>query len=338
MAKNSESISTLDSIEIQKFFSIETIELNNLKNQKEIYIVGENGDGKTLLLQAIAIGLRGVEDGEIFNLLRNQEGYQISIKDSHNQLLYKYQNIIAYGALRNSVCQMKEDKAGYLTLFSGEYDLKNPIEWLLALDYSQKAGQKSVISVEDAKKLLAKLLNSDIEIEITPPHQVIFKEKGSPVSFEQLSAGYKGVITIVCDMIARFSQNQQVDNIAQFQGIVLIDEIELHLHPRWQYSFMQKLRETFPLIQFIVTTHSPTILLGASMEAVYYTIYKEEGVVKISAQKEVNNNFLNDIQSTIFGFDVNKERIHNPSKDDKRRQKRAKEGLLSLIDTIEKAQ
>ena len=61
-------------------------------------------------------------------------------------------------------------------------------------------------------------------------------------------------------------------------------------------------RETFPLIQFIVTTHSPT--LGASIDAVYY-----HGVVKISEQKDVKNDFLNDIQSDIFGFDVNYERI-----------------------------
>jgi hypothetical protein len=101
---------------------------------------------------------------------------------------------------------------------------------------------------------------------------------------------------------------------------------------------MQKLRTTFPLIQFIVTTHSPTILLGAGMEAVYYQIFKEEGVVKVSDQKEVKNDFLNDIQSDIFGFDVNDERINNPSLDDKKRQKRAKEAMLSLIDTIEKGE
>ena len=165
-----------------------------------------------------------------------------------------------------------------------------------------------------------------------------FTEKGSEVSFEQLSAGYRGVITIICDMIARLSEKQQVEHIKDFQGIVLIDEVELHLHPKWQYSFMNKLREIFPLIQFVVTTHSPTVLLGAGMEAVYYQIYKEDGIVKISKQKDVKNDFLNDIQSDIFGFDVNYERINNPSKDDENRQKRAKEGLLNLIDTIEKGE
>jgi len=232
---------------------------------------------------------------------------------------------------------MKEDETGYLTLFKGEYDLKSPIKWLQYLDYSEKSNKENIVTVDEAKELLQHLLNSGIQIDISAD-KVTFTEKGSEVSFEQLSAGYKGVITIICDLIARLSEKQQVENISDFQGVVLIDEVELHLHPKWQYGFMNKLRETFPLIQFIVTTHSPTVLLGAGMEAIYYQIYKEEGIVKVSEQKDVKNDFLNDIQSDIFGFDVNDERINNPSEDDKKRQKRAKEAMLSLIDTIEKGE
>jgi len=336
------AIITIDKISIKNFFSVEEIKLNNLKDKQEIYIVGENGDGKTLLLQSIAIALAGVKEGDVFDLVKSQSNYTLSVIDSEKQEYTQksknpYNNILAYGASRNNYCQMKEDASGYLTLFKGEYDLKSPIKWLQYLDYSEQSEKVNVITVAEAKKLLQHLLNSDIEIDISPD-KVTFTEKGSEVSFDQLSAGYKGVITIICDLIARFSEKQQVEKIADFQGVVLIDEVELHLHPKWQYSFMNKLRETFPLIQFIVTTHSPTVLLGAGMEAVYYQIYKEEGVVKISEQKEVDNDFLNDIQSNIFGFDVNDKRINNPSDDDKKRQDRAKKGLLSLINTIEKGQ
>jgi len=336
----------LDSIKIKNFFSIHNIELHNLKDKKEIYIVGENGDGKTLLLQSIAVGLKGVnEDGlqafrdrqEEFNLeITTSDGLKYDSKGEH------YNNLIAYGSSRNNSCNMKIDQSGYLTLFQSHFDLYNPIKWLQYLDHSQKADKPTVVSLEDAKALIAHLLNREIEIDIVPSmvadDGVEFREKGVTVTFNQLSAGYRSVIILICDMITRLSEKQQVDNIAQFQGIVLIDEVELHLHPKWQYSFMRKLRETFPLIQFIATTHSPTILLGSTMEAVYYQVFKEEGVVKISPQKEVNNSFLNDIQTTVFGFDVNRERIDNPSNDDKKRQKRAKENLLNLIDTIKKEQ
>jgi AAA15 family ATPase/GTPase len=125
------------------------------------------------------------------------------------------------------------------------------------------------------------------------------------VSFEQLSAGYKGVITIICDLISRLSEKQQVESIADFQGVVLIDEVELHLHPKWKYNFMKKLRDTFPEIQFIVTTHSPTVILGASKEAVFYKIYKEEGEVKISnqiANEGYTHNSL--VSSPLFDLDT----------------------------------
>ena len=324
---------TIDKLTIKNFFSINQITLTHLKDKKEIYIVGENGDGKTLLLQAIAVGLKGtLEDGlKEFRAMENKFTVEIENKEEIQN------NFFAYGASRNNYCQIKEDIVGYLTLFSGEYDLKSPTKWLQYLDYSEQKNNDNVITVKEAKKLLQELLNSDIEIDVSP-NGVTFTEKGSEVSFDQLSAGYKGVITIICDLIARLSEKQQVAKISDFQGVVLIDEVELHLHPKWQYSFIQKLRSTFPLIQFIVTTHSPTVLLGASMDSVYYHIYKDEGVVKISEQKEIKNDFLNDIQSSIFGFDVNDERINNPSSDDKKRQKRAKEAMLSFIDTIEKEQ
>ncbi len=323
------AILTIDKIYIKNFFSIKEITLNDIKERKEIYIVGENGDGKTLLLQAVAVGLKGTqEDGlKEFRVRENEFTIEIENKEECKN------NFLAYGSSRNNSCQLKEDTTGYLTLFSNEYDLKSPIKWLIDLYNAQNAKEKTVISLDNAIKLLKYLLNRDIEIEVTY-RSVLFKEKGSEVSFDQLSSGYRGVITIICDMIARFSEKQKVEDIKDFKGVVLIDEVELHLHPKWQYSFMNKLRETFPLIQFIVTTHSPTVLLGASMDAVYYQIYKDNGVVKISEQREVKNDFLNDIQSDIFGFDVNDERINNPSSDDKKRQKRAKENLLNLIKTV----
>ena len=279
-------IKTINNISIKDFFSIKNIELQNLKDKKEIYIMGENGDGKTLLLQAIAISLVGIKEGDVFNLLKNANDYDLSVIDSdENEFNSKsdevYNHILAYGALRNSSCGMKEDSVGYLTLFNGAYDLKNPIKWLQYLDYSQKADKKTIISTEKAKEILNRLLNSQIDIDISPD-SVTFKERGSLVSFEQLSAGYRGVITIICDLIARFGNTQEVEDISDFQGIVLIDEIEVHLHPKWKYNFMNKLREIFPLIQFIITTHSPTVILGASKDAIFYKIYKDDGEVQIS--------------------------------------------------------
>jgi len=304
------NIDFLNNITIKIFFSINQITLTNLKDKKEIYIVGENGDGKTLLLQAIAVGLKGtVEDG-LKEFRAREDEFTVDIENKEEI----QNNFFAYGASRNNYCQIKEDTTGYLSLFSGEYDLKSPTKWLQYLDYSEQKNNDNVITVKEAKNLLQELLNSDIKIEISP-NGVTFKEKDAPVSFEQLSAGYKGVITIICDLIARLSEKQQVENIADFQGVVLIDEVELHLHPKWKYNFMKKLRDTFPLIQFIVTTHSPTVILGASKEAVFYKIYKEDGEVKISNQipnQGYTNNTL--ISSPLFNLDTMTSRHYDKRK------------------------
>lgn len=324
-----DSIEYIDNIEIKNLFSIENIRLSKLKEKKEVYIVGNNGDGKTLFLQAIAVGLKGIDEDGLKEFRKKKNEFTVNILNKEKIGT----NFFAYGSSRYNFCKSKEDKAGYLTLFSGEYDLKEPTEWLIELYNAQNANEPTVISLDDAIKLLQKMLNRDIEITVSY-NSVTFKEKLSNVTFEQLSAGYRGVITIICDVIDRFSKQQEVDKISEFKGVIVIDEVELHLHPKWQYSFIQKLRETFPKVQFIVTTHSPTVLLGASIDAVYYQIIKKEGVITISNQLDINNDFLNDIQSNIFGFDVNNERMNNMSDNDKNRQKRAKNNLLNLIKMV----
>lgn len=311
ISNQTEEISYIKSIDIKNFYSIKNLNLENLEDKKEIYILGENGDGKSLFLQALTVGLKGVEEGDVFNLVKSQKDYELKIEDSNSNIYDSkekeniYKNLFAYGANRNNNCQMKEDESGYLTLFHPSWDLKNPIEWLKYLDHSEKSDKTNIVSVELAKKLLQELLNSDVEIDITP-ETVIFKEKGSIVNFEQLSAGYKGVITIITDLLVRLSENQpNVGHINEFKGIVLIDEVELHLHPKWKYNFVKRLRDIFPLIQFIMTTHSPTVLLGASKEAVFYKIYKEDGEVKISNQM-ANEGYTNNslISSPLFDLET----------------------------------
>jgi len=330
-----ENITYLKEINIKNFYSLQNVFLD-LKDKKEIYIVGENGDGKTLFLQALIIGTVGVKDGEVFELVKNQKNLSISIKDNQDKIYtnenkQEYKYILGYGASRYSFCQIKEDKSGYLSLFSSEYDLKDPVEWLKYLDYKQKNNEISPITIDEIKYLLQDILNKDINIFISPD-EVIFEEKKSKVSFEQLSSGYKGVITLVCDIISRlFEKEQNITSVGDLKGVVLIDEIDLHLHPKWKYRFLRKLREILPKVQFIVTTHSMSIILGASKDALFVRTYKENGVIKLKSIKEATNDYIIDIQNEIFGFDINKERLNK-----KQNQKEAKESLLNMISNIDK--
>lgn len=308
-----ENISTIQNISIGDFFSINSLSMENIADKKEIYILGENGDGKTLFLQALALGLKGVDKGDMFDFIGTQK-FDINIEDStgktykttdEKKLAESYKYLFAYGANRNNFCQKKEDETGYLTLFNPCFDLKNPVEWLKYLDYSEKSGKTNIMTAEKAKAMLVEILNRDVEIDISPD-DVIFKEKGSKVSFDQLSAGYKSVISIVVDLLVRLSEKQPyICDTKDFQGIVLIDEVELHLHPKWKYSFVKKLRDIFPKIQFFFTTHSPTVILGASKDAVFYKIYKDDGHIFISGQIK-NNGYTNNtlISSPLFDLET----------------------------------
>lgn len=100
----------------------------------------------------------------------------------------------------------------------------------------------------------------------------IYQDDRKPFGLEELSDGYSSVIQIVSDLILRMDKNWLLgDEISQYdtEGIVLIDEIETHLHIGLQKKIMPFLTQFFPRIQFIVTTHSPYILNSLSNAKVY---------------------------------------------------------------------
>lgn len=89
--------------------------------------------------------------------------------------------------------------------------------------------------------------------------------KKRELRLEQFSDGYKIIIAMVADIASRMAEgNPMMENPLEASAIILIDEIDLHLHPKWQREILRKLHEVFPNVQFIVTTHSPIILQGAS--------------------------------------------------------------------------
>lgn len=309
-------VTYLKSVYLKNYFYLNEIQLDNLEDRKEIYIVGENGDGKTLFLQAVVLALKGNEDVGVVNDFIKEQKDQIFIEatDSNNQTYCfvsgkrqesGFENVTAYGVNRYLNGSDRKDEFGYLTLFDSSRCLGNPVRWLQYLDYKQAVGEKDRISPELAKEMLRDVLDANVEIKITPDG-VVFCERDSELEFGQLSDGYKGVIIWVCDLMERFSKNQpHVRELGDFRGIVLIDEIDLHLHPKWKYQIVRKLRTWFPKIQFILTTHSPTVILGSSGDAVFYKAYKESGIVRMSKPlKNVRNLMANTVMtSPLFGLE-----------------------------------
>ena len=84
---------------------------------------------------------------------------------------------------------------------------------------------------------------------------------------EQLSDGYRTTLAMVMDIAARMAEaNPDMQNPLKTEGVVMIDEVDLHLHPGWQQTILLDLSKTFPNVQFIVTTHSPQVISSVKPE------------------------------------------------------------------------
>lgn len=98
---------------------------------------------------------------------------------------------------------------------------------------------------------------------------MIHFEDEDPKPFSMLSEGFRNMLAIVGDIAyrcARLNPHLNENILTETEGIVIIDEIDLHLHPNWQREIVGNLKKTFPKIQFIVTTHSPFIVQSLKKE------------------------------------------------------------------------
>lgn len=103
-------------------------------------------------------------------------------------------------------------------------------------------------------------------------------EKGD-IYFEYLSSGYKSCIYIIHGIIKEieYRTSEQPVQADKFDGVVLIDEIDLHLHPIWQAQLIGALKTIFPRVQFILTTHSPSVLQSLEKDEIIALACGEDG-------------------------------------------------------------
>ena len=101
------------------------------------------------------------------------------------------------------------------------------------------------------------------------PLRMQVSKNGETLDVNQLSDGEKIYLALIGDLCHRLAlANPTLDNPLLGEGIVLIDEVDLHLHPEWQGSFAAHLTEVFPNLQFVVTTHSPHVINRVEASAI----------------------------------------------------------------------
>jgi len=191
--------------------------------------------------------------------------------------------LFAYGCRRGSalggaarqVDLTDDDGPEVATLFDEGADLIHAETWLLQLDGDAHKNDRSKQILEAVKEALCVLLNV-AAVEISEK-RVWIKERGKPlVPLANLSDGYLTSAGWFLDLLARWLALCEVhahpvaeDFPSRMTGLVLIDEIDLHLHPRWQVEIIDRTRRLLPRMTFVVTTHNPLTLVGARAEEVW---------------------------------------------------------------------
>ena len=134
---------------------------------------------------------------------------------------------------------------------------------------------------------------SNLRVRRNPQRFVINKGE-EVIEFNKLSQGEKCYLSLICDLARRFAiANPNSDKPLEGEGIVLIDEVDLHLHPKWQFEIFDKLQSIFPNCQFIVTTHSPQVLSYVNDNQITSLNRGEEASVSFNPYGKLSSEILN---------------------------------------------
>lgn len=282
-------------------------------------LLGNNGDGKSTLLRAIAIGLgnesvasallsevhgsfirrnkQGNEEKSALIVLNLTDGtrksrtFQITTEvytDASNQTVVRKHTepaqgfpwddlfVCGYGVNRSTRGDSKKPdtynlRDNVLSLFLDRSNLLDPEKVLQDLDYRRlKKASGGDANFNAAKQHLFRVLplrpQDSIDVDQTG---ILVKQAWGKFPLRTLGDGYQGTVGWIADFLGVAWRAKQSLDSKSLRGIVLIDEVDEHLHPSWQRDIIPRLRKTFPLVQFVITTHSPMTLVNTRAGEVF---------------------------------------------------------------------
>ena len=158
-------------------------------------------------------------------------------------------------------------------------------------------------------------------------NRVFLKINNEETQLSHLSTGYASILKIIQSIVSGYGYFTNEQQLQHVRGIVLIDEIESHLHLSWQSKIIPTLKELFPNTTFYITTHSPIVLTQLENGEAYRLQREEDGVVRSALIKHPSNSAFVDMLDDAFGLDVNEIKLQLVSSDG---QKKAKKRLLDF--------
>ncbi|GAA0307252.1 hypothetical protein GCM10009129_00370 [Psychrobacter aestuarii] len=208
-------------------------------------------------------------------------------------------------------------------------------EWIIqraqsANPYQAKEDNRE-LEITELLNLLNRIderVNSEF-LEISGSNRVFIKVKDAKTELSELSSGFASILKIMQSIIAGYSYFTNETNIAHVRGVVFIDEIESHLHTKWQATIIPTLKRLFPNTTFYITTHS-AIILSQLEHGEAYELYRdqEDGLVKTALIEHPNNAALVDLLKDAFDIDMNRLKL---ARDNAGQQKQAKKLLSDML-------
>lgn len=148
----------------------------------------------------------------------------------------------------------------------------------------------------------------NLRVRRKPRLHMAIDKNGETLNVAQLSQGEKSLMALVGDIARRLAMlNPALENPLTGDGIVSIDEVDLHLHPSWQRSLIARLTQTFPNCQFLLTTHSPLIISDYKHILVYTLTNGELQELPSQYGQDVNTVLLDVMDTTIRGDNLDVE-------------------------------
>lgn len=324
----------LQSIDIKNFRGIDHCHLTFKPGFN--LLIGENGCGKTSILEAIAVGMGGfltgvanakvkarhfsMDEVRTVYIQQGDGGYiptyywpevdmNMKVGDdvyswtrakknasarstviprdiSHvaEALVYDSQStlpVISYQSAARVWSQKREKQYdisrltynrefGYIDCLTDEASMKLMLNWCSRMEQIAWQKEKPVREYEAVKQVISKAMSKlekhsvhifyDKQVE-----ELMYQFSDTTLPISSLSAGYQSLIWMCFDIAYRMAvlNPALIDKINEAPGIVMIDELDVHLHPQWQWLVIDVLRSAFPNVQFIATTHSPLIIASA---------------------------------------------------------------------------
>jgi predicted ATP-dependent endonuclease of OLD family len=284
---------TIKKIKINNFQCIKDITIDNIDKSQWIFLLGDNSNGKTALLQALTIGICGIKNAG--HLLEGQNSCQIAVTLSLNNR--NQTNIIkripkentwssvdrpdyfcSYGPSRLQIQDINFDQHlmdSDRSLLNQQGNLLNIEDWIRRQKLREKSSTLARIRYKNVIKLFERLLPNVSKI-VLEDDQVYYIENGYKATIHQIGSGHKTILSMVGDIIIRLFEMQSKESDPEnLSGIVVIDELDLHLHPINQRNLPEILSVLFPNIQFICSTHSPIPLLGAPKNSTFFVVERD---------------------------------------------------------------